>query len=118
MTDQLRMAAEPPPWPEGAPELRPLMSLPFAERADAMDMFDGIRQIAEDFPAKGTQIGPAEAAKMYRALARLDDFLMVVAADKTAYANWPGRHDDARFSELWSVYEARMQPGEAPSSSS
>lgn len=109
-----------PQWPEGAPELRPLFALPFDERADAMDRFAEAQDIYKTLEDReeGAPVQPREAAKLYRAYARLDAFLLSVAVDPEAYRRWVGRWDDKQFSDLWLAYNARMSPGEAKRSSS
>lgn len=121
--DQLQADAQAPEaklpeWPEGAPELRPLMRLPWGPRAEAMELFADLQ--ATEFPEakKDDKVGAAEAAVMYRLFDKLDRFLLSVAADPVAYGSWPGRYDDALFSQLWAAYQARMSPGEAERSSS
>lgn len=115
-----------PEWPEDAPELRPLMRLPYDERADAMDAFaevqalqaqaEAARKAAEGSGAQDAS--PAQAAMYYRTFAKLDKLLTTVAVDKTAYEQWPGRWRDDQFTQLWQAYQARMSPGEASRSSS
>jgi hypothetical protein len=112
-------ADEIPEWPEGAPELRPLMSLPFLQRAEAMEAFAEIEKLSRDLNLKkGDEVDLGQAAVMYRALARVDEFLTTVAEQPEAYLAWEGRHNDQLFGQLWAAYQARMQPGEAGRSSS
>lgn len=111
-------AAQVPDWPAGAPKLRPLMRLGFAQRAEAMELYADIERSLGDMPNQGDQVGPAEAAKMYRVMAKMDKLLAAVADNPDLYRAWVGNNDDAAFGQLFSAYMSRMQPGEASSSSS
>lgn len=121
MTDKLQADAQVnvPDWPPGAPELRPLMRLPFDERADAFARFAEVQALGDLAQLKeGEQASASKIAQMYRAYAKLDSFLRTVAVDPGEYERWDGRWDDERFGKLWSAYQARMTPGEASRSSS
>lgn len=124
-TDRIQQDAETPgalpAWPDGAPELRPLMRLPFGERARAMDLMDEVQTLAaqlEKLQKSDADVTPATAALMYRTYAKLDELLSSVAVDRAAYEAWDGRWDDTLFGQLWAAYQARMNPGEASRSSS
>lgn len=119
-SDALAEDAAPPEFPPGCPEFRPLHRLSFLDKAAAFELFDAVEEIGRSggLPKKGESVSGRQAATMYRALARIDDFLMFVSVDKDAYANWEGRHNDTMFSQTWAAYQARMQPGEAVGSSS
>jgi len=104
--------------PEGAPKLRPIHSLPFRERGNAMRLFGELQKIEQ--PKKGEEPTFDQVAAMYDGLARIDDFLAAVAENADEYRAWvagPGA-DEAKFAQLWNSYSARRQPGEASSSSS
>ncbi|HTF54483.1 MAG TPA: hypothetical protein VK735_44175 [Pseudonocardia sp.] len=115
-----KAADETPPVepPEGAPKLRPLHTLPFRERGNAMRLFSELQKI--EGPKEGESPTLDQVADMYDGLARIDDFLAAVAENADEYRAWvagPGA-DEATFAQLWNSYSAQKQPGEAPSSSS
>lgn len=116
-TETLRAAAA-PSWPEGAPKLRPLMRLPFAERAEAMELFAAIEADWQNMPAKGSSVTTAQAAKMYRAMAKMSRYLESVAEDPVAYRAWVADKNDEDFGALFTAYLGWSSPGEADSSSS
>jgi len=120
LSDVIAQDAAPPEFPPGCPEFRPLYKLSFLDKAAAFELFDAVEEVGktEIMPKKGEPVSGRQAAVMYRALAKIDDFLMFVAVDKEAYSSWEGRHNDTMFSQAWAAYQARMQPGEAVSSSS
>jgi len=124
-TDRIQQDAETPDalpdWPENAPELKPLMRLPFGARAVAMDLFTEVQSLANALEAAqkiSTEVTPAQAAAMYRTYDKLDQLMLSVAVNRDAYEAWEGRWDDALFGQLWAAYQARMNPGEASRSSS
>jgi hypothetical protein len=105
-------------FPPGAPKLRPIHTLPFRERGNAMRLFGELQKIQG--PVKGEEPSFDQIADMYDGLARIDDFLAAVAEDANAYRKWvagPG-NDEGVFSQLWQAYSTQRQPGEASSSSS
>jgi len=115
-----KAADETPPVepPEGAPKLRPIHTLPFRERGNAMRLFSELQKIQG--PKEGESPTLDQVAAMYDGLARIDDFLAAVAENADEYRAWvagPGA-DEATFAQLWNAYSARKQPGEARSSSS
>jgi hypothetical protein len=118
-TDRLQTQAA-PSWPANAPKLRPLMRLPFRERATAMRAFAEIQKELDGgaISAKGSQVGPEQAATMFDAMAKMDDFLASVAVDADLYRAWVGNASDDEFGQLFTAYVAWGSPGEAPSSSS
>lgn len=118
VVDELQ--AEVAVWPENAPEMRPLLRLPFAQRAEAMERFADVQSAiqAGDMPKKGDTVGAEHAARMYRVLAKMDHFLTTVAADIPAYKAWVDDASDEEFGNLFSAYMAKFSPGEASSSTS
>lgn len=117
VVDALQRDVDPPAWPEGAPELRPYMRLPFERRADFLEQLDPIWEKYRSLPSKGS-IGPKEAAAMYRTLAEIRDFLRPLATDEAAYDTWIEESSDNQFMGLFAAYFAGSQPGEAARSSS
>lgn len=116
--DAMAQAADPPKPPEGAPELRPYLRLPFRDRADYMEKLDPLWAKVQALPKQGDEAGPAQAAVMYRTLAEIDDLMRGVAVDPDAYDAWVASVGDGQFMQLFSSYIAGSQPGEAASSPS
>jgi hypothetical protein len=107
-----------PEWPENSPPLEPIYRLDFRARATAMRVFGELKRMDVPDIKAGQSYDPDTLAKLYDALAVIDDFLATVATDADAYKRWVKEHDMAEFLLLWQAYASRMQPGEASSSSS
>lgn len=124
MVDQLAQdtaaADETVEYPPGCPAFRPLLSLPFDERAPAMRKYALMQAAWRDpkLPKAGDEVDAAEVAELYDALATMDRFLGSVAVDPAAYAAWPGRLDEALLVRAFNAYNAGTQAPEASSSSS
>lgn len=120
VSDVIANEAEPPQFPAGCPEFRPLHRLGFLEKAQAFELYDIVAKTSESMGSakKGDQIDGQRAAAYYRLLAKIDEFLLFVAVDTAAYESWEGRTDETLFGQAWSAYQGNAQPGEAASSSS
>jgi hypothetical protein len=115
-----RTSKELPPWPEGSPEMRSMMRLPFRQRADAIRRWKLLEKSLERAPKKGDTLTEEKAAEYYDILADMDDFMATCAVDPVAYRAWTAADggDEKTFGEFWAAFAARLQPGEASSSSS
>jgi len=147
--DQLadEAAAETLEYPEGAPELLPVLALPRMRRADAYEVLGHIqdqqRQVKqlerdddddldsddadeqnEDAELKPVELDPLSYGAQYRVVAYIEQYLGVVAKSPKAYAAWvagPNGDDgvsDADLVKTFNVYMRKAQPGEAASSTS
>lgn len=102
-------------YPEGAPKLRPLLRLPFKERAIAARKYAEVQQqiAANKDSLQGGEIPLSMAANLYEVLGAMDEFLSSMAVDPAAYQEWPGRYSEAVFIQTWNAYEAIGQTPEA-----
>jgi len=136
--DQLAedVAAETLEYPEGTPELRPVLALPRMRRADAYEALGHIqdeqkkvkRSESDDEPeddgdedsdeVKPVELDPLSYGAQYRVVAYIEQYLGVVAADQKAFERWATRVTDADLVKAFNVYMRKAQPGEADSSTS
>jgi len=145
--DQLAedVAAETLEYPEGTPELRPVLALPRMRRADAYEALGHIqdeqkkvkRSESDDEPddetedsdedsdeVKPVELDPLSYGAQYRVVAYIEEYLRVVAKDQKVFDRWvagPNGDDGVRDADLvkaFNVYMKRTQPGEAASSTS
>jgi hypothetical protein len=113
-------------YPDGCPELIPVLRLPRSRRADYYDAMSrvsemqrsasGAEKVADE--SRPVEIRLAEVADMNRMLAAIEDLLAVVAADPDEFRAWALDVDDSILVEAFNAYIARTQPGEASSSAS
>jgi hypothetical protein len=131
---ELAEDAVPVDYPDGAPALLPILAVrPRSKRADlkrAYGEFTNIRdEIAE--MQSSPAFKPANAddedlhAERLRLWARMDDYmqkmddvLVLAAADSDAYRVWSDAAADEDLTQTFTVWAKRAQPGEASSSSS
>ena len=144
--DQLAedVAAETLEYPEGAPELLPVLALPRMRRADAYEALghiqdeqrrvkraepdvnngqeppEDVNEVGEDSndEVKPVELDPLSYGAQYRVVAYIEQYLGVVAADVKAFDRWKTRVTDADLVKTFNVYMKRTQPGEAASSTS
>lgn len=132
MAEDAEAVTAPPEFPAGAPDLKPLLAIrPRSRRAEFKRRY---AEIAEQKP--GMEVAQKAAAKLkqgsderyaaeLRLWAQMDDFydkvdaaLRLAAIDPDAYAAWSDAVSDEDLAQTFSAYQARTQPGEAPSSTS
>lgn len=118
-------------FPEGAPEFKPPLALrPRSRRAElkrrlaeAAERFDKVNELRKDLGEDGDEEPPVAvkmrvAAEMDELYQAIDDALRVAAVDPEAYAAWSDEASDEELGQTFNAYQARSQPGEAPSSAS
>lgn len=132
MAEDAEAVTTPPEFPPGAPELKPLLAIrPRSRRAEFKRRY---AEIAEQKPlieaaqkesAKLKQGSDERYAAELRLWAQMDDFyekvdgaLRLAAIDEDAYTKWSDEVGDEDLAQTFSAYQARTQPGEAPSSTS
>ena len=126
-------AAESEVYPEGTPELLPVLRLPRMRRADAYDALGLIQaqqrevktlsgepavseEAAEGAEVKPVELDPLSYGAQYRVIAYIEQYLGVVAKDPVAFAAWAADVRDADLVKAFNVYIRTTQPGEAESS--
>lgn len=129
------VAAETETYPEGTPELLPVLKLPRMRRADAYDALGRIQAQQREVktlsgtPAvdenavedESTEVEPVELDPLsygaqYRVIAYIEEYLGVVAKDPEAFAAWAADVRDSDLVKVFNVYIRKTQPGEAESS--
>jgi len=142
--DQLadEVAAETLEYPEGTPELRPVLALPRMRRADAYEALGHIQDeqkkvkrsesgdepeddsTEDDDEVKPVELDPLSYGAQYRVVAYIEEYLRVVSKDQKVFDRWvagPNGDDGVRDADLvkaFNVYMRKAQPGEADSSTS
>lgn len=114
-------------YPEGAPELLPVLALPRLKRADYYEAMSAVAvaQKATKLDAFDDKAGdrPVEVkltqmAGFTRLVGAIEDLLAIVAVDLDAFRAWSAKVPDAELVQLFNAYQAATQPGEASSSAS
>lgn len=131
-------AAETLEYPEGAPELLPVLALPRMRRADAYevlghiqdqqrqvkqlerddegeptgdpDLDDGLTE--EDAELKPVELDPLSYGAQYRVVAYIEQYLGVVAKSPKAYAAWvagPNGNDGVSDADLVKTFNVYMR---------
>lgn len=127
-------AAIPVDYPDGAPALLPILAVrPRSRRAElkrAYGEFTNIRDEIAELQAspvfKAENAGDEDLhgerlrlwARMDDYMQKMDDVLVLAAADPDAYRAWSDEAVDDELTQTFTVWAKRAQPGEASSSSS
>lgn len=126
--------AVPVDYPEGAPALLPILAVrPRSKRGELKRAFGEFNDVRDEItelkssPALKAENSADEElqAERLRLWARMDDYmqkmddvLVLAAADPEAYRRWSDDATDEVLSQTFMVWAKRAQPGEASSSSS
>lgn len=122
-TDEAQAA--PAEKPEGAPDLTPLLKLPFDKRADVLealaDITDAQAKADAEFPdAEGDKedqgVSVRRAAALFRLMGKLEGMLRQVAVDAESFDAWREHSNDNDLSQLAGYYMRTFQVGEASAS--
>lgn len=126
--DALQDDAAPAQMPEGAPEFRSYLRLPFRKRARFYRSFASLQDKQEQVSKldrkqktkKGlTKEEMADAAgQFYEVLGEMEDLLRIAAVDPEVFETWMENVEDEEFQRTFSAYVQWSQPGEASSSDS
>lgn len=129
-----------PEYPDGAPELVPIIHVrPRArrgevkrkfkdfqgvqeklDRARAQGLFDDLDEDADEKPADPTLHAARieAAADVDDMLQLMDDIMRMCASDPGEYELWSATADDEVLTKTFAAFSARSQPGEASGSTS
>jgi hypothetical protein len=136
--DQMADDANPPEYPQGCPELVPIIAIrPRSRRAEFKRRYADIIGLQGELSTLRAQLGdfdpkddsvadnPEKAAALYRLWAQSDvqyeiisDLLVYAAVDPAAMRDWVDEADDDALASAFNAYQRRSQPGEVSSSAS
>lgn len=137
LLDDMADDANPPEYPEGTPELRPILAIrPRSRRAEFKARYADLVALQQKMTALRKITGPLgenadaennvhadRAEAMYRLWSQSDlmyeivtDLLVLAAVDPDVMAKWADEADDETLATAFAAYQHRAQPGEASSS--
>ena len=137
VVDALADDANLPEMPEGAPELVPYLQIrPRSRRAEFKRKYAQFAGAERDLNALRDRLGlkpdeegvldeDVDPEERLKAWADMDDYMQLMdelmeyaAVNPTQYRQWADAADDETLMAVFTIYCARSQPGEAPSSTS